>query len=65
MSEILELTGDENSLIYLENCDFEIRDLVVEGMLIAPILKLINVQNLIIFNCNINDIVSMISLDLI
>ncbi|CAD8133735.1 unnamed protein product [Paramecium pentaurelia] len=65
LSEILELTGDENALIYLENCDFEIRDLVVEGMLIAPIIKLINVQNLIIFNCNINDIVSMISLDLI
>ncbi|CAD8188653.1 unnamed protein product [Paramecium pentaurelia] len=64
-SEILEITGNNNALIYFQNCDIQIRDLIVEGILIAPVLKLINVQNLLIFNCYIENILSITSQDLI
>lgn len=59
LSEILEITKNENSLIYLENCDIYIRDFIMEGMLITPVFNLINVQHLSIFNLIIESINSV------
>ncbi|CAD8099120.1 unnamed protein product [Paramecium primaurelia] len=56
LSEILQITSDDNSLIYLENCDLYIKDFTIEGMLISPILNLINLQQLNIINFNVENI---------
>ncbi|CAD8195642.1 unnamed protein product [Paramecium octaurelia] len=65
LSEILEITGDENALIYLENCDIYIQNLIFEGILLAPVFKSINVQNLLLFNFHLENVISITTQSLI
>ncbi|CAD8126364.1 unnamed protein product [Paramecium sonneborni] len=48
-SEIREIASNSNSLIQLENCEFIIMGLIVEGMLFSKVIQLSNINNLIIF----------------
>ncbi|CAD8067414.1 unnamed protein product [Paramecium sonneborni] len=64
-SELLQITSEDNSLIYLENCNFYIEDLTIEGMYITPFLKLINVQRLSMINLKIQHIQSIKTQNLI
>ncbi|CAD8070407.1 unnamed protein product [Paramecium primaurelia] len=49
-SEIAEITGQTNALIYVENCQIFINKFIIEGLYISPIMKFINVIKLLLFN---------------
>ncbi|CAD8187793.1 unnamed protein product [Paramecium pentaurelia] len=64
-NEILEITGSNNAAIVLENCITFINGLIFEGIYIGPLIRFINTPKLIFRNCQMNNILTLYSLNLI
>ncbi|CAD8152383.1 unnamed protein product [Paramecium pentaurelia] len=64
-SEILEITGNDNTMIYLENCDLSIEDFYIEGMLFSSVFQLNNINTLKFFNCTFQNILNIYTQNLI
>ncbi|CAD8115625.1 unnamed protein product [Paramecium sonneborni] len=64
-NEIIEITGNDNALIYLENCDMTLKNIYIEGMLFSRAIKLNNINNLVMFNCYFQNILSIFTQNLI
>ncbi|CAD8121702.1 unnamed protein product [Paramecium sonneborni] len=64
-NEVLAITDINNAIILLENCISHINGLIFEGIFIGPLLLFINNPKLIFYNCQINNIQTIYSLNLI
>ncbi|CAD8112926.1 unnamed protein product [Paramecium sonneborni] len=64
-NEIQGITGNENALIYLENCDVNLNNFYIEGMLFSSVIKLYNIHKLVMFNCSFQNILSTFTQNLI
>ncbi|CAD8202686.1 unnamed protein product [Paramecium octaurelia] len=64
-SEIQEIAGNGNGIIYLENCDFTIENLSFEGMLFSSVINLNNINNLNMINCQFYNVKNIYTQNLI
>ncbi|CAD8095639.1 unnamed protein product [Paramecium sonneborni] len=55
-TEMAEISGKNNAVIYIQNCEIIIKELVVEGLFISPIMRFNNVVKLLLLNAYIQDI---------
>ncbi|CAD8148222.1 unnamed protein product [Paramecium pentaurelia] len=46
--EMIDITRTSNALIYLENCQVIIRNIIIQGLFSCPLIKLINISRLFI-----------------
>ncbi|CAD8101954.1 unnamed protein product [Paramecium sonneborni] len=65
IEEIAEMNSDENSLIIISECFVEIKDIVVLGVYLYPIIKFKNVPYLVLQNCFFQEIQTVFTLNII
>ncbi|CAD8079294.1 unnamed protein product [Paramecium sonneborni] len=65
LSELENIKSEDNSMIFFENCNIEIKNLYIEGIAVSPILKFQNVLKLKLLNCKLISIKKLYSFDLI
>ncbi|CAD8189349.1 unnamed protein product [Paramecium pentaurelia] len=51
VEEISKITSTENALIYLSDCQVEIKGIYIQGVYLYPIMKFKNVHKLLLSNC--------------
>ncbi|CAD8151291.1 unnamed protein product [Paramecium octaurelia] len=64
-SEIQDIIGKDNAMIYLENCDATLENLFFEGMLFSSILNLNNINSLNMLNCSFYNVQNIYTQNLI
>ncbi|CAK86538.1 unnamed protein product, partial (macronuclear) [Paramecium tetraurelia] len=64
-SEIQEITGKDNAIIYSENCDVTIENVIFEGMLFSSVINLNNINTLNMVNCQFQNVQNIYTQNLI
>ncbi|CAD8122023.1 unnamed protein product [Paramecium sonneborni] len=65
LSELENIQREDNSMLFFEYCNIQIKNLEVEGMVLSPILKFQNVFKLKLLDCKLISINKLYSFDLI
>ncbi|CAD8117743.1 unnamed protein product [Paramecium sonneborni] len=54
--EMAQISGENNAVINIQNCQIIIKEIVTEGLFISPIMRFNNVFKILLFNVYIQDI---------